>query len=145
MLGQFEAAGASDRFVWIRAFVDMASRRRALAASYEEGEAWKRHGPLANEIMRKWDDVYLLGSTSTVPRVTAGYQPGSSPAPVARPKRQAMAVVVTTEVAGAGDLSSSRAQELSRRLHVLGVGEVDRFTSEPSSNELRACAGVGSR
>lgn len=136
VLGQFEPVGHADRFVWIRAFVDMAARGQALAAFYEESDAWKRHGPLANDIMCAWDDVYLLRPTSTTARVTAGYAPGAGAPPV-RPSRDArLGVVVTTEGAAATDFSSRRAQDLAGRLDAVGGHELDRFSSEPVANDF---------
>lgn len=138
VLGQFEPIGDVDRFVWIRAFSDMAARRQALAAFYEDSEAWKRHGPLANEIMRSWDDVYLLRSISDMPRITVGYRAGSPSSPPAGRIGEALvvAVVITTEDDDASDLSRCRARDLSRRLHALGSGELDRFSSEPHANDF---------
>jgi hypothetical protein len=59
ILGQFRDADEPDRFVWIRAFPDMETRRRALTSFYQ-GPAWKTHGKRAAATMIDSDDVLLL-------------------------------------------------------------------------------------
>ena len=59
VLGQFRDLDRPDRFVWLRGFTDMSSRREALAAFYG-GPVWKEHGPAANATMIDSDDVLLL-------------------------------------------------------------------------------------
>lgn len=59
VLGQFRDLGAPDRFVWLRGFTDMASRRAGLQAFYG-GPVWAEHGPAANATMLDSDDVLLL-------------------------------------------------------------------------------------
>ncbi|WP_435859792.1 NIPSNAP family protein [Streptomyces narbonensis] len=59
VLGQFRDLDDPDRFVWLRGFPDMASRREALSAFYG-GPVWAAHGPRANATMVDSDDVLLL-------------------------------------------------------------------------------------
>src|SRR5262249_13559813 len=59
VVGQFRDRGRSDRFVWLRGFSDMESRRTALAAFYE-GPVWAAHRVDANNTMVDSDDVLLL-------------------------------------------------------------------------------------
>ena len=59
VLGQFRDLGRPDRFVWLRGFADMASRRAGLQAFYG-GPVWARHGAAANATMLDSDDVLLL-------------------------------------------------------------------------------------
>ena len=59
ILGTFRDLQRADRFVWIRAFDNMASRLAGLSAFYG-GPVWKEHGPLANTTMLEYDDVLLL-------------------------------------------------------------------------------------
>ncbi|CAM4019798.1 NIPSNAP family protein [Kibdelosporangium persicum] len=60
LIGLFHDLDNPDRFVWLRGFQDMRSRKAALIAFYEQGEAWKTHGPAANATMIDSDDVLLL-------------------------------------------------------------------------------------
>src|SRR4051812_48777675 len=59
ILGTFRDLDREDRFVWLRAFEDMASRLEGLTAFYS-GPVWKEHGPVANTTMVSVDDMLLL-------------------------------------------------------------------------------------
>lgn len=60
LLGQFHDLDDPDRFVWMRGFDDMVSRKAALTQFYEHSEAWKTHGPAAAATMIDVSDVLLL-------------------------------------------------------------------------------------
>ncbi|MFD6417993.1 NIPSNAP family protein [Streptomyces sp. NPDC060194] len=64
--GRFRDLDDPDRFVWLRAFPDMASRRRALEAFYG-GPVWRAHREEANATMVDSDDVHLLRGPGFVP------------------------------------------------------------------------------
>lgn len=59
VLGQFRDLDDPDRFVWLRAFDDMDSRREALAQFYG-GPVWRKHRDAANATMIDSDNVLLL-------------------------------------------------------------------------------------
>ncbi|MFC8073935.1 NIPSNAP family protein [Streptomyces sp. NPDC057307] len=59
VLGQFRDLDDPDRFVWLRGFEDMETRRDALSAFYG-GPVWAAHGPQANATMLDSDNVLLL-------------------------------------------------------------------------------------
>ncbi|GAA3073468.1 NIPSNAP family protein [Pseudonocardia yunnanensis] len=59
VVGTFRDVTDPDRFVWIRAFDDMASRHAALTGFYG-GPVWMRHRDAANATMIHFDDVLLL-------------------------------------------------------------------------------------
>jgi len=59
VVGQFRDRRHADRFVWLRGFSDMESRRNALAAFYD-GPIWGAHKAKANDTMLDSDDVLLL-------------------------------------------------------------------------------------
>jgi hypothetical protein len=59
LIGQFRDLDDPDRFVWLRGFPDMETRRRALAAFYG-GRVWRAHRDAANATMIDSDDVLLL-------------------------------------------------------------------------------------
>jgi hypothetical protein len=66
LLGTFRDARDPDRFVWLRAFPDMESRKQSLANFYE-GPVWQQHRNAANATMLDSDNVLLLrprGSSS---------------------------------------------------------------------------------
>ena len=60
VIGQFRDLDRPDWFVWLRGFADMESRRQALIDFYDDGSAWKAHGPAAVDTMIDSDDVLLL-------------------------------------------------------------------------------------
>ncbi|KJY38801.1 nipsnap superfamily protein [Streptomyces sp. NRRL S-495] len=64
--GRFRDLDDPDRFVWLRSFPDMASRRRSLEAFYG-GPVWRRHREAANATMLDSDDVFLLRGPGFVP------------------------------------------------------------------------------
>ncbi len=59
VMGQFRDLDDADRFVWLRGFPDMASRRASLEAFYG-GPVWQAHRDLANATMIDSDNVLLL-------------------------------------------------------------------------------------
>lgn len=59
LIGQFRDEDRPDRFVWMRGFRDMDSRREALGAFYG-GPVWKEHRNAANATMLDSDNVLLL-------------------------------------------------------------------------------------
>jgi len=59
IVGTFRDLDDPDRFVWIRGFRDMTSRRSALAAFYD-GPIWAANRTAANSTMLDSDNVLLL-------------------------------------------------------------------------------------
>jgi hypothetical protein len=71
VLGQFAVVGEPDRFVWIRAFESMETRRRGLGGFYG-GPVWKAHGPTANSMMLEFHNVHLLRPLAPIADLTGG-------------------------------------------------------------------------
>lgn len=59
VIGTFHDAGDPDRFVWLRGYANMETRRRALNTFYA-GPVWKAHRDAAVATMVDTDDVLLL-------------------------------------------------------------------------------------
>ncbi len=59
LVGQFRDIDEANRFVWLRAFPDMAAREESLAAFYS-GPVWRAHRTAANGMMIHSDNVLLL-------------------------------------------------------------------------------------
>jgi hypothetical protein len=59
IIGQFRDLDRPDRFVWLRGFIDMDRRRRALESFYT-GPVWKANNAAANATMIDVSDVLLL-------------------------------------------------------------------------------------
>jgi hypothetical protein len=66
LLGQFEDRDDPDRFIWIRSFPDMPTRKRALTEFYY-GPVWAAHRDEANAMMVDSDNVHLLQPVSVSP------------------------------------------------------------------------------
>jgi quinol monooxygenase YgiN len=82
VVGTFRDLGNPHRFVWIRGFSDMATRRAALAGFYG-APVWKEHRAAANATMIDSDDVLLLEPVGAgfpdAPRAAVGSgEPGPS-------------------------------------------------------------------
>jgi len=63
VIGQFRDVENRNRFVWLRGFHDMVSRRQALQDFYG-GPVWKAHREAANATMVDSDNVLLLRPAS---------------------------------------------------------------------------------
>jgi quinol monooxygenase YgiN len=74
LIATFRDLDDPDRFVWMRAFPDMAARADALGAFYG-GPAWKRHRDAANATMVDSDDVLLLRPLGCDQGLRAALQP----------------------------------------------------------------------
>jgi hypothetical protein len=59
VVGQFRDLDRPERFVWLRGFRDMQTRREALQAFYD-GPVWKAHREKANATMMDSSNVLLL-------------------------------------------------------------------------------------
>ena len=71
LIGQFIDLDDPDRFVWLRGFPDMDSRKASLERFYS-GPAWAEHRQAANVTMIDSDDVLLLRPVTA----GAGFAPG---------------------------------------------------------------------
>ena len=76
VLGTFRDLDRPDRFVWLRGFDDMASRREGLTAFYG-GPVWQAHRNAANDTMLDSDNVLLLREA----REGSGFVLGRQPRP----------------------------------------------------------------
>ncbi|MBF6330702.1 NIPSNAP family protein [Nocardia transvalensis] len=87
IVGQFRDEDDPDRFVWMRAFRDMPSRRAALTAFYLEGEPWRTHAPAARATMVDTTDARLLHplpGTGDLAADAVRPDPGATEAPKSR-------------------------------------------------------------
>jgi hypothetical protein len=78
VIGQFRTPDDPDRFIWLRGYRDMASRKRALEAFYG-GPVWQTHRQAANATMIDSDNVLLLRPA----RANLAFTLGSGPRPAA--------------------------------------------------------------
>ncbi|KPI45452.1 uncharacterized protein AB675_678 [Cyphellophora attinorum] len=76
VLGQFRDVHDANRFVWLRGFIDLASRPESLGAFYG-GPVWAAHKDVANATMVTFDDVLLLRPSTPLP--TPGERDAETP------------------------------------------------------------------
>jgi hypothetical protein len=137
VLGTFRDLDDADRFVWLRGFADMTSRRSGLAAFYG-GPVWARHGPAANVTMLDSDDVLLLRPTDPSRPLPDSPAPSGGRAPSAAPGPERVAVSVYLVPPGDHQLVRWLTDLVAPLLdRVLGVS-VSTLRTDPSVNTFPA-------
>jgi hypothetical protein len=132
VLGTFRDLDDADRFVWLRGFADMDSRRSGLAAFYG-GPVWADHGAAANDTMLDSDDVLLLRPTDP-PHPLPDSGRSSSSTTTSRPG----CVAVTVYLVRPGDDQLVRwlTEQVGPLLErVLGI-PVSTLRTDPSDNNF---------
>jgi hypothetical protein len=132
VLGQFRDTDRPDRFVWLRGFLDMEQRRRALTAFYVDGEAWKTHRDAARATMVDTTDALLLRPA----RPGSGFPADGG----SRPPRAAVALPPTRLIAGVHANGDAARIERSLRpiLDQLGASLKAVLVSDHSPNTYPA-------
>jgi NIPSNAP len=134
VLGQFRDDLAPDRFVWIRAFRDMTTRREGLTSFYS-GPVWKAHGRQAASTMVDSDDVVLLRPLER----PSGLEKPTSLRPPAGASALPQSIVVATIyrlAAGAErDFSAFFREAISPALRDCGIVPLATFETETESND----------
>ncbi|NGO52524.1 NIPSNAP family protein [Allomesorhizobium camelthorni] len=132
VIGQFRDLNRPDRFVWLRGFDDMESRRASLSAFYG-GPVWAEHKDAANATMISSDDVLLFGPA----------WPGSAfdLAGAERGRRDPADAIVTARIfhiepAGEGDFVEFFRNEAAPLLADLGAPLLAAFVTEHAENSF---------
>jgi NIPSNAP len=125
VIGHFRDEGDPNRFVWLRGFRDMASRKAALESFYGS-ELWFEHRDAVNETLVDSDDVLLL-------RPVTGFANGSSPAG----GRSLFTATIWpfTEPVSAGTINVFT-EEMAPLLAETGATPVALLVTEPSRNDF---------
>lgn len=134
IVGQFRDVGDPDRFVWIRGFPDMESRRLALTRFYVEGETWRAHGPAASATMVDSTNVQLL---RPVTHGSGFATRGPARPPVGATELPRSLVVATCYRLHASAVESFTAFFAARMIPMLqatGVRPLAHFETEPAQN-----------
>jgi quinol monooxygenase YgiN len=121
LLGHFRDLGDPNRFVWLRGFRDMPSRRAALEAFYGS-ELWFEHRDAVNETIVDSDDVLLL-------RPAAESSPGARPSHGGGP-------FTATIWPFAEPVSPDTIAVFADELDVAGATTVALLVTEPSENDF---------
>ncbi|MFB1480263.1 NIPSNAP family protein [Corallococcus sp. RDP092CA] len=134
LIGQFRDEDRPDRYVWMRGFRDMASRREALSAFYG-GPVWKEHRSAANATMRDSDNVLLL---RPIARLAHPATPRPPPGTDARPGSR-VEVTLCYLKAPADDALTARFEHHARpALTALGAPPRALFQTEHAENTFPA-------
>jgi quinol monooxygenase YgiN len=133
ILGQFTDGDRPDRFVWLRGFPDMASRRRALEGFYG-GPVWAAHKAAANDTMVDVSDVLLLKPAR--PGSGLRLDPADRPAPSAPATAGGLVVATVYSFAAPVDARFVELFENSLAPVLIGAGAAlhGLFVTEPSEN-----------
>jgi hypothetical protein len=120
-----------DRFVWLRGFADMESRRTALSAFYD-GPVWERHRDAANATLVDSDDVLLLRPVAP----EAGFAAGRVDRPSAGAAVPSSLVVASIYPARTADLVAQLTQHVEPLLEATGSGRLALLETEPATNSF---------
>ncbi|OXM57933.1 NIPSNAP family protein [Amycolatopsis thailandensis] len=121
LFGLFREPAEPDKFVWLRGFRDMETRRAALGAFYG-GPVWREHGPAANETMIDSSDVLLLRPSGPGFPVPDGAEGSVVLATVCHP------------IGPVKEFSEHFADTVAPVLREAGVETFGHFETEPAEN-----------
>ncbi|AKQ67977.1 hypothetical protein A176_004889 [Myxococcus hansupus] len=137
IVGQFRDEDRTDRFVWLRGFPDMSSRRAALGAFYG-GPVWKAHREAANATMQDSDNVLLLRPV----RADTGLEHPGSPRPhgdaAILPTSRVEVTLAFLKAPADARLHGFFEQRLRPVLRDLGAAPQGLFQTEPAENTFPA-------
>jgi hypothetical protein len=134
--GTFRDSARPDRFVWVRGFTGMETRRAGLTSFYG-GPVWKEHRAAANATMIDSGNVLLL--RPAVP--SAGFDLAGERAPLDGEGPPARTIVATVHAfAQPVDEAFVRwfDQEALPRIAKAGATVLGRFVTEPATNTFPA-------
>ncbi|RKG65019.1 NIPSNAP family protein [Corallococcus sp. CA054B] len=137
LIGQFRDEDRPDRFVWLRGFRDMASRREALSAFYG-GPVWKEHRNAANMTMQDSDNVLLLRPVRPDTGLAHPSATRPSPGADARPDSRVEVTVCYLKAPADEGLTACFEQHMRPVLTELGATPQGLFQTEPAENTFPA-------
>jgi quinol monooxygenase YgiN len=133
IIGQYRDLDDPDRFVWLRSFSDMESRKDSLTKFYT-GPIWKAHGRVAAGTMVDSDNVLLLRplrpDTAFVPS-TIALPPAGTRGPG---KGVLVASIVYVERKTPSEFGEFFAKELKPHWETAGACVIAQMVSEDSPN-----------
>lgn len=135
IVGQFRVLDGDDRFVWVRRYLEPASRA-ALLEEFYTGPVWKEFGPLANELMVEFDDVHLLAPDPSATGFAAAHVPHAE-------RHGAVVEARSTVVAAFYELENASALSpevlgamVSATERMPGISELGRLVTATVPNEF---------
>lgn len=129
IVGTFRDLDRPDRFVWIRSFTDMPTRKAALEAFYG-GPVWQAHRAAANATMLDSDNARLLRAAGAAPHAPARRPPQGAPtAPCG------LVVATIHPLSGAtDDFATLFQRDIAPELTRCGATVLAAFATDPSPN-----------
>ncbi|WP_223638686.1 NIPSNAP family protein [Corallococcus sp. EGB] len=134
LIGQFRDEDRPDRFVWMRGFRDMDSRREALSTFYG-GPVWKEHRNAANATMLDSDNVLLLRPITGIAHPSA---PRPAPGTDARPPARVELTLCHLKAPADEALAARFEHHVRPVLTELGAPPKALFQTEPAENTFPA-------
>lgn len=132
IVAQFRDEDDPNRFVWMRAFPDIAARGTSLTAFYVEGEAWRTHAPAARATMADTNNALLLrpvtnGSGFSLPHGRPG------PEATALPQSRVLATIyyLDTPASEFTDFFDARVRP---ELITTGATPIAAYITDPAPN-----------
>jgi hypothetical protein len=135
VLGQFRDRDRPDRFVWLRGYENMRTRREALTAFYDDGPVWRRHREAACATMIDSDNVLLLRPTSPASAFELDTADRARPGDTARIAKDVSCVICHP---GSGDAQQFRdffAGTVAPALQAQGTRVLGSFETETAVND----------
>ena len=125
VIGHFRDQGDPNKFVWLRGFRDMSSRRAALESFYGS-DLWYEHRDAVNETLVDSDDVLLL-------RPVTGFGNGSA---LAGEEALFTATIWPFAEPVSADTIGAFTEEIAPLLAETGATPVALLVTEPSKNDF---------
>ncbi len=133
--GHYRDFDDDDRFVWLRGFPNIETRRNALEAFYVDSRAWRDNRDAANETMIDSDDVFLLRPARTDSGFDLGGLNRPGPANRERPDSRLAVSVLLLERAADDAFLAVFEEKVLPALH--GIAQrVAYFVTDPRPNEF---------
>jgi len=133
IIGQYRDLGDPDRFVWVRSFPDMETRKVALTSLYT-GPVWKANGRVASGTMVDSDNVLLLRPLHPDTAFAASTVKLPPPGTRGPGKGLLVASIVYVERKTPSEFGEFFQQELKPRWEQAGATVIAQMVSEHSPN-----------
>jgi quinol monooxygenase YgiN len=135
LIAQFRDMDRPDAFTWLRGFVDMQSRAKALAAFYD-GPAWHAHRDAANDTMIDSDNVLLLRPVRPASGFVLDAADRPSVGATAIPPGLFVATIYPLATSAAEDFAVVFDRVLMPELTASGATPVAVLETEPAANSF---------
>jgi NIPSNAP len=133
VMGQFRDLDDPDRFVWLRGFADMPTRKAGLQAFYG-GSVWAAHRGVANATMIDSDNVLLLRPAWQGSAIPAARKQRAANYAVAIPDGMLDVTILYLKAAATPELLQFCSEQMSNTLSEGGAEFLGWYVTEASEN-----------